>query len=148
MYIIAAGTIGSIVAQDFPTRGFVPPAFETRDTNESQEISGSVEGGTRPQSRSRKITYIAVCDTRDWSNIEGQVIQASMLAFDRKSEVGDGKPLTLVENGRIRLWVKGRKTVTEYPLSKLSPADRKFVEGLIAERQAAAEAKSTEGGEP
>lgn len=124
-------------AQDFPVTPHVPPAFETRDVGEVNEGGASITR-TQPQPKTKKVTYVAVSGSRDWKNTEGQVIQASMLAFDPPPGASKDDPLPLVREGRIRLWIEERKKVTEYPLAQLSPEDREFVSRLIEAQKAAA----------
>ncbi|MCH7226956.1 hypothetical protein MLD59_12500 [Verrucomicrobiaceae bacterium E54] len=125
-----------LAAQDFPVTPHVPPAFETRDVGEVNDGGASITR-TRPQTKTRKITYIAVSGIRDWRNTGGQVIQASMLAFDPPPGASKDAALPLVREGRIRLWIEERKKVTEYPLAKLSSQDREFVNQLLEAQKTA-----------
>lgn len=124
-------------AQDFPVTPHVPPAFETRDVGEVNDGGASISR-TQPQPKTKKITYVAVSGIRNWKNAGGQVIRASMLAFDPPQGASKDAPLPLVREGRIRLWIEERKKVTEYPLANLSPQDREFVSQLLEARKAAA----------
>ncbi|BCX47032.1 hypothetical protein HAHE_09400 [Haloferula helveola] len=119
--------------------GKSPTAFETEGNGGAARGSVSIRK-TRPDQAPKKITYIAVCDVRDWKNKEGQVIRACMLAFERNPADPETKPLTLVSEGKVRLLLEGRKQFNLYPLSNLSEEDQNFVDGLIRARKAAAEA--------
>lgn len=141
--------VGSAMAQDVPRNPLVPvpPGFETRDTVERQDISGSVSGSIKPQPKTRKVTYVMVSESREWRNLEGQVIRASMLAFDPKPGATGDEPLTLVRGEKVRLLVDGRKTPTEYPVSKLSEQDKSFVKRMV-EAQRIARQGGKEKGSP
>ena len=117
-----------------------PTAFETRNTGTSGEVSNEVSEDRKP---AVKVTYVAVCESRDWKNSDGRTIQASLIAWEQGGEAQGRLDLTLVNDGKVRLLLPTRK-VAEYPLSQLSEGDRKFVDGLVlARRQAAEKARET-----
>lgn len=86
------------------------------------------------------VEYIAVTDQRIWTSADGREVRAAMLAYEPgpvPKEVT--KPLTLVRNGKIRLFLEKRKQVTELALAKLSKDDQAFVKMQVeARRQARA----------
>ena len=136
--LICLGAIPfGLPAQDFPVTPQVPPAFDTRDVGEAHNGGASIER-KKPEKITKKVTYVVVSKRRDWRNTDGQVIQASMLAFDPAPGASQDAALPLVREGRIRLWIEERKPETEYPLAKLSPEDREFVTQLLEAQKAAA----------
>ena len=136
--MLLLGTIPFLAsAQDFPITPRVPPAFDTRDVSDRQDGGATIDR-TTPEKITKKVTYVVVSKRRDWRNTDGQVIQASMLAFDPLPGASKDAPLPLVRKGSIRLWIEERKKETEYPLAKLSPQDREFVNQLIEGQKAAA----------
>lgn len=136
--ILLLGTIPfGLPAQDFPVTPHTPPAFETRDVGEVNDGGVSIDR-TTPEKITKKVTYVVVSKRRDWRNTDGQVIQASMLAFDPPEGASEDAALPLVREGRIRLWIEERKKATEYPLAKLIPEDREFVSQLLEAQRAAA----------
>lgn len=126
----------------------IPPSPVTPSTPKESEtrINGSGSGvgaGIRQQKREpRKIHYIAVTESRIWTSGDGRIVRASMLAYEPGPlPQGSSKPLTLVRDGKIRLLLDAKKTVSEYPLEKLSKEDQAFVEKQVAARKQAAEKK-------
>jgi hypothetical protein len=140
--LLVAAPVG-LRAQNQPVSPYFPPGFETRDTGHDQDTSGSLKIRPRPAPQTVKVTYVMVSDERDWRNLDGRVIRASLLAFDRKPGESDDALLTLVRDGKVRLLLEGRKKVTEYPLSKLSQPDQAFVKERV-EAQARARAATDE----
>lgn len=130
---IVAGLAGIVAAKEFPGGG-TPTAFETRNLGDTGSGAVVVRPQSPPEKKTIKITYTAACPMRDWTNAAGQVIRATLIAYDREPDAPADAPLTLVREGKIRLWVEGGKTLTEYPLSKLGSADQAFVKGLVEGR--------------
>jgi hypothetical protein len=135
--------VASLCAAPHPA-GYVPPAFETRNIGDDQDISGTVKPGTKPQAKIHRITYVAVSELRQWRNLEGRAMRASLLAFDRLPGESDDGLRTLVRDGKVRFLLEGRKLATEYPLTELSRADQAFVRQLIEARVEARQAEARE----
>lgn len=99
------------------------------------------DGGTRtnngvsirrePAQPARKVTYVVVSPVREWHDVEDRSIRASLVAFDNPArpdaENEEKPPRILVRAGKVRLWVEGSKTVSEFPLSRLSDEDQRYV---------------------
>ncbi|MEP4079063.1 hypothetical protein [Haloferula sp.] len=128
--------IGGLGAEEFTDS--TPTAFETRNSGQTSESGVSM---AKRETKTRKVTYIAVCETRNWKNSEGTVIKAMMLAFDSDPKAPEKQPLQLVSEGKIRLLIDGAKQFNLYPLAKLSGEDQEFVNKLVAARKAEAAAK-------
>lgn len=133
----------SVAAAEPFEPGKTPTAFETNSTGQTGEGSVSIDR-TTPEKITKKVTYVVVSKRRDWRNTDGNIIQASMLAFDPLPGASKDAPLPLVRNGNIRLWIEERKKETEYPLAKLSPQDREFVSQLLEAQKAAAQTAEKE----
>ena len=72
----------------------------------------------------KKITYLAVSDHRDWTNDQGKIIKARLIAFDP----GDKQkfiPPIIIKDKNIRMLV-GQKPYI-FPLSKLKEVNQKEI---------------------
>ena len=99
----------------------------------NKTISGSGQfGGTsiigpKPsefKNNTREITYLAVSDHREWTNDQGKIIKARLIAFDS----GDKQkfiPPTIIKDKNIRMLV-GQKPYI-FPLSKLNEVNQKVI---------------------
>tara|TARA_Y100000022_G_C13206921_1_gene355528 strand:- start:621 stop:1097 length:477 start_codon:yes stop_codon:yes gene_type:complete len=99
----------------------------------NKTISGSGQfGGTsiigpKPsefKNTTKKITYLAVSDHREWTNDQGKIIKARLIAFDS----GDKQkfiPPTIIKDKNIRMLV-GQKPYI-FPLSKLNEVNQKEI---------------------
>ncbi len=99
----------------------------------NKTISGSGQfGGTsiigpKPsefKNTTKKITYLAVSDHREWTNDQGKIIKARLIAFDS----GDKQkfiPPTIIKDKNIRMLV-GKKPYI-FPLSKLNEVNQKEI---------------------
>ena len=99
----------------------------------NKTISGSGQfGGTsiigpKPsefKNTTKKITYLAVSDHREWTNDQGKIIKARLIAFDS----GDKQkfiPPTIIKDKNIRMLV-GQKPYI-FPLSKLNEVTQKEI---------------------
>ena len=99
----------------------------------NKTISGSGQfGGTsiigpKPsefKNTTKKITYLAVSDHREWINDQGKIIKARLIAFDS----GDKQkfiPPTIIKDKNIRMLV-GQKPYI-FPLSKLNEVNQKEI---------------------
>ena len=99
----------------------------------NKTISGSGQfGGTsiiepKPsefKNTTNKITYLAVSDHREWTNDQGKIIKARLIAFDS----GDKQkfiPPTIIKDKNIRMLV-GQKPYI-FPLSKLNEVNQKEI---------------------
>ena len=99
----------------------------------NKTISGSGQfGGTsiigpKPsefKNTTKKITYLAVSDHREWTNKQGKIIKARLIAFDS----GDKQkfiPPTIIKDKNIRMLV-GKKPYI-FPLSKLNEVNQKEI---------------------
>ncbi len=133
--------LGGLGAQELP--GGTPGVDKRPHRSRVGDGSVTIDPGKRDV-EPKKVTYVAVTELRDWRNLEGTVIRARMMAFDRKPGASEDEPLTLVQKDKVRLWVEGRKKASEYPLSKLSKEDQAFIEGLVKAHEAAAAKGSSE----
>jgi hypothetical protein len=119
-----------------------PRDWTTRNIDGGNSVSGNVKEVER---QPRKITYVAVCETRDWKNSDGRTIQAALVAWEEGEAAKGRLDLTLLQDGKVRLLLPGNR-VTPYPLAKLSEDDRKFIDGLVRARKQAEEARRKEAG--
>ena len=99
----------------------------------NKTISGSGQfGGTsiigpKPsefKNTTKKITYLAVSEHREWTNDQGKIIKARLIAFDS----GDKQkfiPPTIIKDKNIRMLV-GQKPYI-FPLSKLNEVNQKEI---------------------
>ena len=99
----------------------------------NKTISGSGQfGGTsiigpKPsefKNTTKKITYLAVSNHREWTNDQGKIIKARLIAFDS----GDKQkfiPPTIIKDKNIRMLV-GQKPYI-FPLSKLNEVNQKEI---------------------
>ena len=99
----------------------------------NKTISGSGQfGGTsiigpKPsefKNTTKKITYLAVSDHREWTNDQGKIIKARLITFDS----GDKQkfiPPTIIKDKNIRMLV-GQKPYI-FPLSKLNEVNQKEI---------------------
>lgn len=132
-----ASSAGLAIAQQeeqHPSLPKTPTSFETRDAGGENETEASVRKEERTP---RKVTFMAVTESREWKDIHGKVVKAQLLAF----EAGEGKELPLVKDGKIRLLVDGAKRFSLLPLESLSAADRTFITNLAAARKRDAAAR-------
>ena len=128
-----------------PVTPATPKDWNTRNIDGGNQVGVRVNEIPR---QPRKITYIAVCESRDWKNHEGRTIQASLVAWEEGDAARGRLDLTLVQDGKVRMLLPGNR-VTPYPLANLSEADRKFIDGLIlARKQAAERAKANPDPQP
>ncbi len=118
----------------------------------------SVEFGPpkRTEPEKVRIELTVVGKEREWTNTEGRKILASLVAFPKEPAGSKNAPLEVMRDGKVRL-LRGEDymNVAEYPLEKLSEADREFVSNLAlnirlaadAEREKAEAAAAEAGGE-
>ena len=99
----------------------------------NKTISGSGQfGGTsiigpKPsefKNTTKKITYLAVSDHREWTNDQGKIIKARLIAFDSGNKEKFIPP-TIIKDKNIRMLV-GKKPYI-FPLSKLNEVTQKEI---------------------
>ena len=99
----------------------------------NKTISGSGQfGGTsiigpKPsefKNTTKKITYLAVSDHREWTNDQGKIIKARLIAFDSGNKEKFIPP-TIIKDKNIRMLV-GQKPYI-FPLSKLNEVTQKEI---------------------
>ena len=99
----------------------------------NKTISGSGQfGGTsiigpKPsefKNTTKKITYLAVSDHREWTNDQGKIINARLIAFDSGNKEKFIPP-TIIKDKNIRMLV-GQKPYI-FPLSKLNKVNQKEI---------------------
>ena len=99
----------------------------------NKTISGSGQfGGTsiigpKPsdfKNTTKKITYLAVSDHREWTNDQGKIIKARLIAFDSGNKEKFIPP-TIIKDKNIRMLV-GQKPYI-FPLSKLNEVNQKEI---------------------
>ena len=89
----------------------------------------------------KTLHYIAVSELRAFESTEGKKILARLIAFEPGNPEGKAPqaPLTVIQEGKIRLLVEGKQKVSTLPLTRLKSSDQEFVKGL-AKASAAAKA--------
>ena len=99
----------------------------------------------------QQTTYITLGESRQWTSVEGKVIEGKLIAFeqsvqksaDESAPPPDATQLTVVRDGKARLLVKSKPV--ELPLERLSEPDRAFIakirEGIAAQAKKAAPPK-------
>ena len=93
----------------------------------SGQFGGTTIIGPKPsefKNTKKKITYLAVSDHREWTNDQGKIIKARLIAFDS----GDKQkfiPPTIIKDKNIRMLV-GQKPYI-FPLSKLNEVNQKEI---------------------
>ncbi len=138
--LIAFGLLTSAHAQNFPVTPANPSAFAKRDLGGG--LGSSVAGVQRVKGKTITISYIAVTDPRAWKNTEGKSIVATLLAFEEGEADTVARPLTLIQNGKVKLLVSGKDKASLLPMNKLSDADQSFIKALDAFNKKAAAKKS------
>lgn len=122
---LLAISMGVAVAQEeHPSLPKTPTSFETRNTGDSEEGEVAIK---KDEAKPTKVTFMAVTDSRDWTDTTGKVIRGRLLAF----EAAEGEVADLVRNGKVRLLVDGAKRFSLLPLERLSTEDRNHI-GLLA----------------
>ena len=110
----------------------------------------TIESNTTENPNVRYVTHIVLYQNRWWTNSEGKLLEAKLIAFeDQVAEApkGGAEPKftappsrpTVIRDGKIRLLVNQKPV--ELQLEKLSQQDREFVEQINA-----AIAKNSGGG--
>ena len=92
----------------------------------SRQFGGTSIIGPKPSEfkKTKKISYLAVSDLREWTNDQGKIIKARLIAFDS----GDKEkfiPPTIIKHKNIRMLV-GQKPYI-FPLSKLNEVTQKEI---------------------
>lgn len=118
-----------------------PKRFTTRPIGDSGG-TGQVEVIPKDAAmpKKRTITYMVLAESRPWTSSEGKVLEAKLIAFEDVIIEGESTAapqptphLTVVRNGRVRLFA-GKKSY-ELELSRLSEADREFIEQIRLRHQ-------------
>lgn len=143
--LLVAVTVLGCPAQVTPAQ---PTKFRKRDLGTGAGNGSSV--GVRPATpdqagRVTTIHYIAVAPKREWTNLKGTSIQATILAFEQERPKQPGTPLTIIRDGRIRLLRDGARMPAEVALETLCEADQAFVAQLDAANRKAASAAADAG---
>jgi len=101
----------------------------------------AIESQTTENPNVRYTTHIVLYQNRFWTNTEGKLLEAKLIAFEdqvAESPKGGEEPKfiappakpTVIRDGKIRLLVNQKPVV--FPLDKLSQQDREFVEQIRA----------------
>jgi hypothetical protein len=124
-------------AQGFPVTPATPTEFKRRSLGGS--LGSSVAGVRKVKPVTKTLHYIAVSKLRAFESTEGKKILARLIAFEPGNPEGKvpQAPLTVIQEGKIRLLVEGKQKVSTLPLTRLKSSDQEFVKGL-AEASAAA----------
>lgn len=131
-------SLGSAIAQD--STEDARKAFEDRlkgkpigtgGGNNSTGITGSggasIVAPSQPAKQVVTITYTAVSPMREWTNSDGKVIKAHLLAFAAPADGKQG-PVIVIHNKNVRFLLEGgNKKPVDYPLANLSEEDQEFV---------------------
>ncbi len=145
-------TIGVCFGQGFPVTPANPTEFKGRSLGGS--LGSSVAGVQKVKPVTQTLHYIAVSDLRAFESNEGKKLMAWLIAF----EPGDPEskpvtqPLTVIRDGKIRLWVEGKQKLSTVPLDRLKASDQEYVKqvaktaGVAGEKESAS-AKSEGGSE-
>ena len=75
------------------------------------------------------ITYTAVCESRQWTDVKGRKMIGRLLAFSAPKE-GEKGPILVIVDEKVRFLVSGVKKPIDFPLAQLSEEDRKFAENI------------------
>ena len=144
-------TMHSALAQ-IPANPLVkPPARNpANDLSKGGFNGGDVGATVRPSQVKptvQQTTYITLGESRQWTSVEGKVIEGKLIAFeqsvqksaDESAPPPDAAQLTVVRDGKARLLVKSKPV--ELSLERLSEPDRVFIEkireGIAAQAQKA-----------
>jgi len=135
--------ISSLSAQtDFPSNPTVgPKKYTTRKTGGGVDPGAAIESQTTENPNVRYVTHIVLYQNRWWTNTEGKLVEAKLIAFEDQvadAPKGAAEPKfsappsqpTVVRDGKVRLLVSQKPV--ELALEKLSPQDREFVEQIRA----------------
>ena len=93
----------------------------------SGQFGGTSTIGPKPsefKNTTKKITYLAVSDHREWTNDQGKIIKARLIAFDSGNKEKFIPP-TIIKDKNIRMLV-GQKPYI-FPLSKLNEVNQKEI---------------------
>ena len=91
------------------------------------QFGGTSIIGPKPsefKNTTKKITYLAVSDHREWTNDQGTIIKARLIAFDSGNKEKFISP-TIIKDKNIRMLV-GKKPYI-FPLSKLNEVTQKEI---------------------
>ena len=82
---------------------------------------GPPKSEPRPEPQKIRIELTIVGKPREWTNMEGRKILASLVAFAKPPGAEKNAPLEILQNGKVRLLQGEDYTkVAEYPIDKLS----------------------------
>ena len=135
---VALVCVSPLAAQtDFPSNPLVgPKKYTTRQTGGGVNPGAAIDSNTNENPNVRYVTHIVLYQNRFWTNTEGKLVEAKLIAFeDQVAEAprGGAEPKfsspparpTVIRDGKIRLLVNQKPV--ELALEKLSQQDREFV---------------------
>ena len=136
--LVALALVASAEAQTITPAE--PNAFENRPIGSVTPGGVTVipkEGAKNP--KARYITYVVLSTSRIWTSTEGKNIEGKLIAFEDmvvEAPKGDAAPPsptppevpTVIRDGKARLLVNQKPV--ELATSRLSEADREFIEGV------------------
>ena len=133
-------TVHSALAQ-IPANPLVKPPLRNpaNDLSKGGFNGGDVGATVRPSQVKptvQQTTYITLGESRQWTSVEGRVIEGKLIAFEQsvQKSADEAAPppnaaqITVVRDGKARLLVKSKPV--ELALDRLSEADRAFVEKI------------------
>ena len=133
-------TVHSALAQ-IPANPLVKPPVRNpaNDLSKGGFNGGDVGATVRPSQVKptvQQTTYITLGESRQWTSVEGRVIEGKLIAFEQsvQKSADEAAPppnaaqITVVRDGKARLLVKSKPV--ELALDRLSEADRAFVEKI------------------
>ena len=127
---------------DFPGNPTVgPKRYTTRQTGGGVNPGAAIDSNTTENPNVRYVTHIVLFQNRWWTNTEGKLVEAKLIAFEdmvAEAPKGGAEPKfpgppshpTVIKDGKIRLLVNQKPV--ECPLEKLSQQDREFVDQIKA----------------
>ncbi len=119
-FLLTLGPIGSPAQVIVPKLPPGPGDFTNRNLGESGGGGSSVgvsPGGVNT-GKTVVVEYIAVTAVEPWTNKDGKVMEARLLAFSAR-KAGESGPVEIMREGKVRFLVSGRKTPVDYPLDQL-----------------------------
>ena len=146
--VIGCVLVAGVARAQSPVVPSQPTKFKKRDITPSVGSGGGSVGigpanpKQAPKKIYKKVQYIAVSESRAWTNEKGRQIKGMLLAFEDGPREKHPGPLTLIRDGKVRMLLEGAKKPTVFPLAALSKAGQRFIGALDAQNQANSKAKA------
>ncbi len=108
------------------------PAADPARTIERSGGGVGVVSPNRKKQQDTTVTITAVSPLRQWTSVDGKIMQGRLLAFSAPKP-GETGPVVVIKEGKVRLLRAGTRRHSDIYLALLSKDDQKFILKIAAE---------------